>query len=695
MKKIFITLLFVFTSQSFAQTSNHLDLLVDKVDAVIGERTILIVSVQNLLSNPDEELVLKSTWNNSPTRTFRLSERYSAAISPEVSLVGSHTWEVKAFKQNKAAALSIEQNIRDLQNKLSTYRGLLAQETHPDKIADLAAIIASHEASILTQKNSLELLRTLVETKQISVNGVAQLNNPIVFSTDRIQDVFVPGVWSQVFIDLNPALIVDHQYQELSVTAEFDSSVASITKMSDYSYQIDLWGSLLTVGDHSVDVNLWTIDKRKGLYVGQAVDAGLESVVALEDLRDSSDNSSLRQYYEKEIDDLKSIVGELLKLKKVHDTTKTLIATGQKTITVVASSQLAPPFGQVVSSYGNSACGISNQRLYCWGSNASGSIGLGSGISSVLVPTYVSALGTDVSSATLGYGFGCAIKSGALYCWGFNTYGVLGNGSTMTSYTPVIPSGMSYGVSKVEAGNQHVCALKGGTVYCWGNNTNGELGIGSTSAAYYPMYVSLPESAMDISVGAGFTCAVGFSGKIYCWGTNQYGVLGLGNGIVSTVPVRVPTIEYGTSTISAGSNHVCAVISGAARCWGQNYENQLGIGRNMPSSAVPLVVEGLASGVTHVSAGPTTSCAIQSGTAYCWGASSVSLGNGTKSSDTPVKVEGSSLRSTSISFRGGHGCFVHNGAIKCFGPNISGSLGNDTASFEEPIPIYTIHPNQL
>ena len=81
----------------------------------------------------------------------------------------------------------------------------------------------------------------------------------------------------------------------------------------------------------------------------------------------------------------------------------------------------------------------------------------------------------------------CALLStGSVQCWGDNEYSQLGNGSTTTSYVPVIVSGISNAIA-VSTGCLHTCAvLSGGSVQCWGSNEYGQLGIG------IPMYSAVP-----------------------------------------------------------------------------------------------------------------------------------------------------------------------------------------------------------
>src|SRR5439155_26386902 len=80
--------------------------------------------------------------------------------------------------------------------------------------------------------------------------------------------------------------------------------------------------------------------------------------------------------------------------------------------------------------------------------------------------------------------------SGAAYCWGFNKWGQLGNGTTTNSATPVpVSGGLTF--EAISAGGQQSCGLTtGGVAYCWGWNARGQLGNGTTTDRYTPVKVA-------------------------------------------------------------------------------------------------------------------------------------------------------------------------------------------------------------
>jgi len=198
----------------------------------------------------------------------------------------------------------------------------------------------------------------------------------------------------------------------------------------------------------------------------------------------------------------------------------------------------------------------------------------------------------------------CAVlSSGAVQCWGLNTKGQLGNGSTINSNIPVYVSGISNATSVSAQGDSSCAVIGSGAIQCWGANNFGQLGNGSTTNSNIPLSVSGISNATSISTGStgGHFCAVLSSGAVQCWGYNSYGQLGNGSITNSNSPVSVSGISNAIS-VSAGSFHSCAVLAGGAiKCWGFSTLGQLGNG-SITNSNSPVNVVGI-SNATSVSAG--------------------------------------------------------------------------------------------
>src|SRR5690554_675797 len=97
-----------------------------------------------------------------------------------------------------------------------------------------------------------------------------------------------------------------------------------------------------------------------------------------------------------------------------------------------------------------------------------------------------------VVDVAAGLAHSCAVTgAGAVYCWGSNEYGQLGDGSSMDRVTPVQVTGLDSGMQAVSVGRDHSCALsQGGAVWCWGRNSFGQLGDGTTVQRFSPVPVS-------------------------------------------------------------------------------------------------------------------------------------------------------------------------------------------------------------
>ncbi|MBI2832109.1 MAG: Ig-like domain repeat protein [Chloroflexi bacterium] len=268
----------------------------------------------------------------------------------------------------------------------------------------------------------------------------------------------------------------------------------------------------------------------------------------------------------------------------------------------------------------------SDGTVWAWGNNGGGELGNGT-TSNSNVPVQVSNLTGIVEisagggSFAAGYAHSLAIKSdGTVWAWGANTYGQLGNGTTVNSSTPVQVSGLSNMID-VSANLQYSLALKNdGTVWAWGVNGNGQLGNGTTLRSLVPTPVVGLRNIVAIEAGGASSTALMSDGTARAWGNNlvsgnSAGSLGnggvLASGIyASSVPVRVNELINITS-ISNGQDYSLALGSnGTVWSWGNNYYGQLGNGTTQPSD-VPVQVNGL-NDVLLISGGYNRSGALSS-----------------------------------------------------------------------------------
>ena len=293
------------------------------------------------------------------------------------------------------------------------------------------------------------------------------------------------------------------------------------------------------------------------------------------------------------------------------------------------------------------ACALlSSGSIRCWGENTSGQLGDGS--SGTTRTTPVTTIGvSDARSITASTGGTCALlASGVVKCWGDNTFGEIGNGTTGGVVSaPTAVSGLA-NVAAVIGGSYHNCVLlTDHSAKCWGANINGEVGDGTnTSPRSTPVAVTGLTTATDLGAGGDTTCAVLSGGTAKCWGYNNFGNVGDGtSGTARLVPTSVSGLTTAVA-ITGGNQNTCALLSdGTAKCWGENDLGQIGDGFTAPTRLTPTAVSAL-TGATAITTGGAHSCAIVTDhSVRCWGANTAGqVGDGTSSNirTTPTKVAG-------------------------------------------------------
>ncbi len=268
-----------------------------------------------------------------------------------------------------------------------------------------------------------------------------------------------------------------------------------------------------------------------------------------------------------------------------------------------------------------SSCAVTAaRRLKCWGANFDGRLGNGSTTTSN-VPVDVVGLGdVDVLDVSIGRSHACALlASGGVKCWGTNAFGQIGDGSTEARLTAVDVVGLGSGVRSISAGFFHTCAVtEGGAMRCWGINSSGQLGDGSTVNRLTPVaVVGLSTGVSAASAGALHTCALKTGGAVTCWGGSASGNL-LGDGSLQdrAVPGDVPSLQSGVVELAAGHINTCVRLdTTAVQCWGQGVGDNTNLARPLPT-----VVAGLTRGASNIDSGlGGHNCVVIAGAARCWG----------------------------------------------------------------------------
>jgi hypothetical protein len=252
--------------------------------------------------------------------------------------------------------------------------------------------------------------------------------------------------------------------------------------------------------------------------------------------------------------------------------------------------------GDVLSTY---TCGVTGAgAAYCYGANFFGELGDGTttdkmyaaAVTGGLTFAAVSAGGGWTSPSGSGRAHSCGVTTtGEMYCWGDNSAGQLGNGTTTgrTSPTAVL-GGLKF--AAVSTGGDHTCGITtDGAAYCWGDNSSGQLGDGTTANEAAPTAVLGGLSFASLSAGDFHTCGITTAGVAYCWGDNSFGQLGDGTTTTRTSAVAVWG-GFSFASVSAGGIHTCGLTPmGVVYCWGDNSTGQLG-DATTASSAIPVKV---------------------------------------------------------------------------------------------------------
>jgi alpha-tubulin suppressor-like RCC1 family protein len=197
-----------------------------------------------------------------------------------------------------------------------------------------------------------------------------------------------------------------------------------------------------------------------------------------------------------------------------------------------------------ISSQNNQTMAIDkNGRIWGWGHNQGGRLGIGA-VLSTRTPRAILGVLKTFCKISSGADFGVAIdKNGKVWGWGSNGSGQLGDNSGGTYTSPISVYGTKT-FCKIVAGDLSVLAIdKNGKLWAWGDNTDGQLGDGTTTARCTPVAVAgLAKTFCEIAAYRPYANSIDFHsaaidqyGKMWAWGVSVYG--GRGDG---SIPVLTP-----------------------------------------------------------------------------------------------------------------------------------------------------------
>jgi alpha-tubulin suppressor-like RCC1 family protein len=375
-----------------------------------------------------------------------------------------------------------------------------------------------------------------------------------------------------------------------------------------------------------------------------------------------------------------------------------------------------------------------------WGSNWAGQLGDNT---NTIRHTPVKVLGTGgvgylagVVAVAAGDRHSLAlISDGSVQAWGHNEFGMLGDGTTTSSSTPVpvhyyTGSGYLTGAVAIAGGGNHSLALiRDGTVQAWGLNNSGQLGDNTTNESHLPVWVKGPGGvdylggATAISAGGEHSLALLSDGTLRAWGSNGNGQLGDNTTDQRNTPVQVlgpgasGNLEKVTAIAAGASAYSLAAVdsNGPGATWGGNEYGQLGdnttIQRNAPVHVLGLGGSGYLTGAVGIAGGGEHSLALLSdGTLRAWGLNnSGQLGdNTTDQRNTPVQVVldpavpsyltgvkaiAAGVPDTLITHSlGTHSiALTSDGTVWTWGRNDYGQLGDNTVD-SRPTPVQVLGP---
>lgn len=216
---------------------------------------------------------------------------------------------------------------------------------------------------------------------------------------------------------------------------------------------------------------------------------------------------------------------------------------GNDRIAIGGTDLGAATFTQVAAGTNHTIALAADGTLYAWGSNEIGQLGdgnPGTTGSYVRLPVKVDMSGELAGKRIVQIAAGeyhslALADNGRVYAWGWNAGGRLGLGwedefASVPVPTAVIHTGALNGafVTSIAAGDAHSVALtRDGNVFTWGENEKGQLGVGAGVSRNTPTAVTIGPRITSIAVGGRHTVAVQDGGaSVWAWGKGTEGQLG-------------------------------------------------------------------------------------------------------------------------------------------------------------------------
>jgi alpha-tubulin suppressor-like RCC1 family protein len=189
---------------------------------------------------------------------------------------------------------------------------------------------------------------------------------------------------------------------------------------------------------------------------------------------------------------------------------------------------------------------------------------------------------SSYTQVSAGNNFTTAVQStNALYGWGLNTSGQVGDATTISKSTPVqLLTGTSF--TQVKSGTDHSLAIKSdGTLYAWGNPLALPVASGTTISSWTQVYAGLY-----------YTLAITSDNRLFAWGGGTSGATGIGATTNRSSPVLLGSGYAKLPGNGSYASHAAAIRSdGTLWMWGTNSSGQFGDGTTISRSS-PIQVAG-------------------------------------------------------------------------------------------------------
>lgn len=353
-------------------------------------------------------------------------------------------------------------------------------------------------------------------------------------------------------------------------------------------------------------------------------------------------------------------------------------------------SRLAAMTSRAWGQFKTAAAGLVGNYLYTWGSNTNSRLGIGlvtatvnrsSPVAVALRKTF-----TDFDAAS---GVAAIDTTGAMWGWGNNSSGQVGDGSTLQRSSPV-QIGTLTNWSKVSKGTNTTLSVKtDGTLWSWGLNNVGQLGDGTTVNKSSPVQVGTLTGWAYVA-GDNVSLSIKTDGTLWAWGLNSVGQMGDGTTVNKSSPVQIGTLTNWAQVSGTGAASGAVKTDGTLWMWGNGASGALGNGGTTNRSS-PIQVGTLTNWSKVYSGAYSCAVAIKTdGTLWAWGNNANgTLGDGTTvNKSSPIQI-GTLTTWSKVYLKALSVIALKNdGTVWVWGLNSSGQLGlNDTTNRSSPVQI--------